>query len=182
MHNFAVTPNYVVFFDQPALFDLDALTATGFPYIWKSENGARIGVLPKGGTDGDVRWFETEACYVFHPLNAFEDEGRLILDTPKHPSVYADADRIFAVGVTLERWTVDLDDGRVGQDVVDATPQEFCQLHPNVLGSAHRYDYTVAIGDDTPMREHVSLSTTCPPGPARTTTSDRVVTRVRIRG
>jgi carotenoid cleavage dioxygenase len=28
----------------------------------------------------DVRWFETDPSYVFHPLNAYEEDGRVVLD------------------------------------------------------------------------------------------------------
>ena len=32
-----------------------------------ASTGARLGVMPRNGTDADVRWFEIEPCYVFHP-------------------------------------------------------------------------------------------------------------------
>ena len=31
---------------------------------------ARVGVMPREGTAADIRWFEVQPCYVFHPLNA----------------------------------------------------------------------------------------------------------------
>ena len=38
-----------------------------------------IGVMPRGGSDADVRWFEVDPCYVFHPSNAWTDgkQGRV---------------------------------------------------------------------------------------------------------
>jgi carotenoid cleavage dioxygenase len=37
------------------------------------EYGARVGLLPRDGGAEDVIWREIEPCFVFHPLNAFED-------------------------------------------------------------------------------------------------------------
>ena len=51
------------------------------PYRWSDEYGARVGVMPRGGTSADVRWVEVTPCYVFHPLNAYEDErGAIVMD------------------------------------------------------------------------------------------------------
>ena len=39
---------------------------------WKPDNGTRIGIVPRGGSNDDVRWFETDNCYVVHFFNAWE--------------------------------------------------------------------------------------------------------------
>src|SRR5206468_3020760 len=35
----------------------------GLPYRWDPKYPARIGVMPREGGNGDVRWFEVEPCY-----------------------------------------------------------------------------------------------------------------------
>ncbi len=45
----------------------------GMPYRWAPERQARVGVLPREGTAADIRWFEVQPCYVFHPLNAYDE-------------------------------------------------------------------------------------------------------------
>ncbi len=47
--------------------------ANGLPYRWAPERQARIGVLPREGTAADIRWFEVQPCYVFHPLNSYDE-------------------------------------------------------------------------------------------------------------
>ena len=69
MHDFSITENYVVFMDLPLALDLELL-ATGIPFRFKRESGARLGVMPRNGPSRDVRWFEIEPCYVFHQVNA----------------------------------------------------------------------------------------------------------------
>ena len=43
------------------------------PTCWNDGHPPRVGVLPREGTAADVRWFDVEPCYVFHPLNAYDD-------------------------------------------------------------------------------------------------------------
>ena len=60
----------------------------GMPYRWAPERQARVGVLPREGTAADIRWFDVNACYVFHPLNAYDEADRIVLDVVRHPSVF----------------------------------------------------------------------------------------------
>jgi carotenoid cleavage dioxygenase len=157
MHDFAITRDHVLFFDQPAVFDLEAAAKTGFPFRWKPENGARVGVLPRGGSGADVRWYETETCYTFHPMNAFEaDDGTIVVDVPKLSSVFDD-DRAGPNGQgkvqTLERWTIDTAAGKVRSELLDDQSQDFCRINESILGSPHRYGYTTAIGRGMPYED-----------------------------
>ena len=85
MHDFAATRNHVIFMDLPVVFDLEEAMKGGMPYAWSETYGARLGVMPRAGTNSDVRWFEIDPCFVFHTMNAFEDEhGRIVLDAGRH--------------------------------------------------------------------------------------------------
>src|ERR1700737_1968427 len=66
----------------------------GMPYRWAPERRARVGVLPREGTAADIRWFEVNACYVFHPLNSYDDDDRIVLDVVRHASVFDSGLRI----------------------------------------------------------------------------------------
>ena len=64
-------------FDVPVLFDLElALQGVALPFRWRPDNGARVGLLPRTGTGADVVWIDVEPCFVYHPLNAFDDGDR----------------------------------------------------------------------------------------------------------
>ena len=71
MHDFQITENYVVFMDLPIVFDLTQLDS-GFPFSWKPELGARLGIMPRYGEASEVEWFDIDPCFVFHTFNAFE--------------------------------------------------------------------------------------------------------------
>jgi carotenoid cleavage dioxygenase len=162
MHDFAITRDNVVFFDQPAVFDLELLGTRGFPVTWKPENGARVGVLRRGGTGADIRWYDTELGYTFHPMNAYErDDGATEVLLPIAPSVFAEPHLVLdeAARQSFQRWIIEPKSGTVHQELIDDTPQDFCRINERLLGSRHRYGYTAAIGaellyDDTRVFKH----------------------------
>jgi carotenoid cleavage dioxygenase len=115
------------------------------PYRWNPDYPARVGVMPRTGTAADVRWFEVEPCYVFHPLNAYDDGERVILDVVRHPKMF-DTHRLGPDEgpPTLDRWTVDLVASKVLEERLNDIGQEFPRVDERVVGRRHRYGYAVA--------------------------------------
>ncbi|MGH3723231.1 MAG: carotenoid oxygenase family protein [Mycobacterium sp.] len=126
----------------------------GMPYRWAPERQARVGVLPREGTAADIRWFEVHPCYVFHPLNAYDETGprgeRIVLDVVRHPSVFASGAHLVPDIRTLDRWTVDLAAGKVTEERLDDTSQEFPRVDERLVGRRHRYGYTVGYAPGSP--------------------------------
>jgi carotenoid cleavage dioxygenase len=119
-----------------------------FPYSWDPRYPARVGVMPREGENRDVRWFDVEPCYVFHPLNAYDDGDTIVLDVVRHPKMF-DTDHLGPNEgpPTLDRWTVDLADGKVRESRVDDRGQEFPRVDERLVGKRHRYGYAPAVGD-----------------------------------
>lgn len=142
IHDFSVTREHVVFYDLPVVFDLERLP---FPYRWDDDYGARVGVMPRDGGDGDVRWFDVDPCYVFHPMNAYDDGGTVMLDVVRHETMFKHS----TIGpndqqvATLDRWTVDLDAGKVREERLDDRGQEFPRVNETLAMSRHRFGYAV---------------------------------------
>ncbi|MGH3922332.1 MAG: carotenoid oxygenase family protein, partial [Pseudonocardiaceae bacterium] len=112
------------------------------PYRWNPGYPARVGVMPRTGGGGDVRWFDVEPCYVFHPLNAYDDGDSIVLDVVRHPKMFAtDFHGPYEGPTTLDRWTVDLADGKVRETRLDDHPQEFPRIDDRLAGRVHRYGY-----------------------------------------
>ncbi|WP_028923715.1 carotenoid oxygenase family protein [Pseudonocardia acaciae] len=121
---------------------------SAMPYAWNPRYPARVGVMPREGGNADVRWFDIEPCYVFHPLNAFDsDDGAgdtVVLDVVRHPKMFAtDFNGPNEGQPTLDRWTVDLADGKVRESRLDDHPQEFPRVDERLTGRRHRYGYAV---------------------------------------
>jgi carotenoid cleavage dioxygenase len=122
----------------------------GMPYRWAPERGARVGVMPREGNASDIRWFEVQPCYVFHPLNAYDDGNRIVLDVVRHSSVFTTGTRLFPEDQSLDRWTVDLVAGKVVEERLDDTRQEFPRVDERLVGLHHRYGYAVGFSNEAP--------------------------------
>jgi carotenoid cleavage dioxygenase len=119
------------------------------PYRWDSKYPARVGVMPREGGAADVRWFEVGPCYVFHPLNAYEDGNGngIVLDVVRHPKMFdTDLTGPNEGGPSLDRWTVDLELGKVREERLDDQCQEFPRVDERLIGRRHRYGYATTIG------------------------------------
>lgn len=118
------------------------------PYSWNPRYPARVGVMPREGGSADVRWFDVEPCYVFHPMNAYDDGDTIVLDVVRHPKMF-DTDHLGPNEgpPTLDRWTVDLADGKVRESRIDDRGQEFPRVDERRVGKRHRYGYAPAIGE-----------------------------------
>ncbi|MGV9676788.1 carotenoid oxygenase family protein [Nocardia sp. NPDC003482] len=117
------------------------------PYRWDPKYPARLGVMPRSGGNADVRWFDIEPCYVFHPMNAYEDGETLVLDVVRYQTMFATDFTGPNEGLpTLDRWEVDLAAGKVRQGVLDDRPQEFPRVDERLTGRRHRYGYAPAVG------------------------------------
>lgn len=143
MHDFAITDRHVIFMDLPVVFDLEMAMSGQMPYQWNDDYGARLGVMPRGGSSADVRWYEIEPCYVFHPFNAFERDGKIVIDVARYPELWrGGADRFAAA--CAHRWTIDPVAGRVGEKPLDDRAVEFPRIDDRRGGLSHRYAYAVA--------------------------------------
>ena len=145
MHDFHLTAGHVVFMDLPVVFDkAQALSGVpGMPYRWTPEYGARLGVLRRDDPHGVVRWFEIEPCFVYHSLNAHEeDDGRaLVLHVIRYDTL-GDGAHVTGHG-SLCRWTIDLVAGTVREDILDDRLAEFPRIDDRLAGLAARYGYAV---------------------------------------
>jgi carotenoid cleavage dioxygenase-like enzyme len=147
MHDFNVTRNNVVFMDLPAVFDLDAAMRGEMPIHWDDDYPSRLGVMPRHGSDADVRWFDINPCYVFHPMNSYEDGDKIVLDVARLSHVWRDSMMDFPMP-ELWRFTIDTATGKVHEEQVDDRPGEFPRVADSVIGLPHRYGYMMGLPDD----------------------------------
>ena len=113
------------------------------PYAWDPAYGARLGVMPRDGSNADVKWIEIDPCFVFHPLNAYETDGAIVMDVARYASLWSESPDDFGAAV-LTRWTIDLASGVVKEEALDDRPIEFPRVDPRREGLHNRYGYAVA--------------------------------------
>jgi carotenoid cleavage dioxygenase len=144
MHDFMMTEDYVVFLDAPAVFDFGAFT-TGEPMLqWKPDCGTRLGVLPRRGQADDIVWVEIDNCYVFHFLNAWNDDNTIVIDGSRlsRMDIGLDAeDGTAAAEGTLHRFTIDLAARTATVERIGELPGDFPRVAPHFEGYRNRYGY-----------------------------------------
>jgi carotenoid cleavage dioxygenase len=137
MHDFAITDRHAVFFDTPAVM-VQGWGAGGLPFRWQEGRGTRIGVVPLGG--GPPRWFDAPACQLTHTANAFERDGRIVVDGIRTDRFLSD---MAPDPPVLYRWEIDLARGVVTQGALGRHPVEFPRVDERRNGRPYRYAYTV---------------------------------------
>lgn len=151
VHDCMITKNYFILLDLPVILDPGVIEA-GFslPYKWHPDYGARVGLLPREGTAEDVTWHEVDPCYVFHPMNGFEDsDGRVVLDVIRHSQMFASDMQGPTDGTsTLDRWLIDPKGGPVKEARLDDQSQEFPRFDERLTGKPYRFGYTAGLGGD----------------------------------
>jgi len=151
MHDFSVTKSRAVFYHLPAVLHMDDLKNPN-TVRWEPSRGARIYVVSRDDAEANVRDYEIEPCYVYHPMNAFDDGNAVVLDIVRYPrlplfdpggenpNVRADE---YPPG-HLVRVRLDLETGKTSETVLDDTPCEFPVTDPRFAMKNYRYGYVAA--------------------------------------
>ncbi|KAL2831857.1 carotenoid oxygenase [Aspergillus pseudoustus] len=81
IHDFAVTENWVVFPMIPQTCDIERMKQGGEHWQWDPNLSVYVGVLPRRGAKGsDVKWFRSPNAFPGHVYNAYEEDGKILLD------------------------------------------------------------------------------------------------------
>lgn len=117
IHDFAITQTQAIFPIFSTTTDLERLRAGGPKWAHDQELTCRVGIMPRDGDVGGMRWFEGAAgASAFHIMNAF-DEGDLV-----HLDIFVSDTNAFPfmreagaidrsqrdIQGAFERWTFDL--------------------------------------------------------------------------
>ncbi|XP_038699168.1 carotenoid 9,10(9',10')-cleavage dioxygenase 1-like [Tripterygium wilfordii] len=78
-HDIGVTERYNVILDFPLYLDINRLMRGGPLIKYNKEGYAKIGVMPRHGDGGSVKWFDVEPNCTFHILNCFEDDSEVVV-------------------------------------------------------------------------------------------------------
>lgn len=146
MHDFVMTARHIVFFDMPAVMDLQAMmTGDGTSISWQPQFPARVGVMPRDGGNDDVQWFELDPFYVFHFVNGWEDDaGRVQVVGCRAPGLLTSFGDEPAGDVTppvLWQWTIDPAAGTIDEQQLDDRPTDFPRINDAYAGTASRFGY-----------------------------------------
>jgi all-trans-8'-apo-beta-carotenal 15,15'-oxygenase len=150
IHDFAITPNYCIFFQNPVSFNpipfLLGFRGAGECVKLEPDKPTRIVVIPRHSKE-PMRFLETRSGFIFHHANAFEQDDTIYIDSicyESFPEVESGSDfrevdfDLLAPG-QLWRFTLNLSEQTVTRRLLEERCCEFPYVHPNHMGRPYRY-------------------------------------------
>ena len=147
IHDFSFTENYIIFLIFPLTVSMERAAKGQFPIGWEPKLGTRFALVPRY-KDAEIRWLQTEACFAFHYMNAYEEGNTIILDAMVADTIPDDATPFQGHSeyypTRLVRWNLNLDSQAVSKEVLDSTPGEMPRMDERFLGQKYRHGYFAA--------------------------------------
>ncbi|HMH27328.1 MAG TPA: carotenoid oxygenase family protein [Steroidobacteraceae bacterium] len=153
VHDFIVTQHYTAFPVLPLTGDIER-AKRGLPaFAWEPEKGAFVGLMPRDANVDAVRWIEVDPVYVFHPANAYEQDGVIHCDMMEYPSAplfpNPDGSRRAPVKARMVHWSINIADthARVVRTPVSDLVGEFPRIDERFAGLRYRHCWHAASVD-----------------------------------
>lgn len=151
-HDIGVTPNYSILHDLPFFQDPQIFKEKGRRVVrFHPDIPARFGVIPRFGSNEDIKWFEAEPCYILHIVNCWEDGDWVIQEGCRQP--YPEYERDPRDGPLASmlsqrrrihryhRWAFNMKTGEVKETEIDDLNTEFPTINTNYYGRKNRYAF-----------------------------------------
>ncbi len=160
-HDMGLTGNYIILHDLPVVFTDSGLRNSRWQ-IRIADQPARFGVVPRNGRGDQVRWFETDSCYIYHVINAWEDGDEVVMTAcmmtpngyPPNPGYgpYAAMVNVLALHAVPVEWRMNLRTGEVTKRQLDDRIGEFPVVNLDMTGVKTRWSYHVSMAPEELQR------------------------------
>ncbi|MDF5724738.1 MAG: carotenoid oxygenase family protein [Rhizonema sp. PD37] len=148
VHDVTFTATSIVVLDLPVTFQPQA-AHTSFPWLWNEKQASRVGLLPLDGDLSKLQWFDAPRCFVFHFLNSYDDDERVIVDVVRHDRMFASNQQGVNEGKpVLARWTIDRRTKRLTESILEERGCEFPRINDAIGGQYYRFGYTAHWGEN----------------------------------
>ena len=159
VHDFAVTRNYVVFMEMPVRFSwLELAAGSGIPFKWDDDAPCRFGVMPRTGTNADVKWFDVPRCFIFHIMNSYERGDEVLVDAARYEHLWVTNSHDFFHPAHLSRFALNMSTGSVAMDRLYDRPMEFPQVNREFWTREYRYGYSLAVDENNDSPERIQYA------------------------
>ncbi|MGB6039718.1 MAG: carotenoid oxygenase family protein [Gordonia sp. (in: high G+C Gram-positive bacteria)] len=125
----------------------DRLPSSGagsLPYRWNRKYPARVGLMPREGGDADVVWIDVDPCFVYHPMNAWDVDGAVVVDLVVHEKSFDRDHQGPTEGAPrLERWILDPVRRTCKRELLLDQAVEFPRIDDRYIGREHASGWVV---------------------------------------
>jgi len=153
-HDMAFTEHYAILNDMPLFWEPDLLAKGLYASRFHPDMSSRLGVIPRRGGPGDIRWFEFDPTYVLHWTNAYEEGDEIVVDgffqgcpEPADAGPNGPKEKMFRflaqdiMQTRLHRWRMNLVTGATSEQDLSDSCTEFGTINSGFGGRPYRYNY-----------------------------------------
>jgi carotenoid cleavage dioxygenase-like enzyme len=154
-HDMAFTEKHSVLMDLPLFWDPELLKRNVHKVTFFPELPSRFGILPRYGSNADVKWFEASPCYIYHVVNAWEDGDEVVMDacrvvdaapqSVKGEGELARMKAFLRLEAQLWRWRFNLATGAVKEEQLDEMKTEWPTINRYRMGRKSRFTYNSCV-------------------------------------
>ena len=154
MHDFGITPDYLVLHIVPSVGSWDQLEQGKPAFMFDTTKEVYLGIIPRRDDmkQEDIRWFKRDNCFASHVLNAWQDGTKVHFLTceaknnmfPFFPDIHGNEFNGMEAMSYLSDWTVDLASNGEDFDSVTRltdTAAEFPRIDDRFAGKRTRYGW-----------------------------------------
>jgi len=160
-HDMGLTENYVILHDLPVVFTEGGMRN----HMWQikvADQPARFGVAPRNGRGDQIKWFETDSCYIYHVVNAWEEGDEVVMTAcmmtpngyPPNPAhgPYASMVNVLALHAVPVEWRMNMVTGEVKKRQLDDRIGEFPVINLDRTGVKTNWSYHVSMAPEELQR------------------------------
>jgi carotenoid cleavage dioxygenase len=159
-HDMAITQNWSILMDLPLYPDPAASAAGRHRLVFDRDLPSRFALIPRHGDASEVRWFEANPCYIYHSINAWEEDAAVVMDVcrvkqpkplPAHASPLSRMLSYLRLDAHVHRFRFDLVSGQTSEQVLDDDNMEFPSIRLDRQGRSTRYAYNMHISPEATL-------------------------------
>ncbi len=152
MHDLAITEHHTILMDFPLMWDPELLAQGRTRVTFRDDIPARFGVIGRHDSGDRIRWFESESCYMYHAINAWEVGEEIVLvgcriENPLRSNDGRPVPQIDVLRLEpyLHEWRFNLTTGTVRERPLDDVMTEFPRMDNRRLGRPSGVAYSPRI-------------------------------------
>ncbi len=154
-HDMAITDNYAVLMDLPLIQDEQARRAGRYKIQFEHTLPSRFAVIPRYSDASKLRWFEASPCYIYHVVNAWEEDDEVVMDVCRmRQGEHAQAQiktplaqmlAYLKMDARIWRYRFNVKTGQTVEGPRDDDNTEFPSIDSRVVGQRNRFTYNAHI-------------------------------------
>ncbi|ACK64450.1 Carotenoid oxygenase [Rippkaea orientalis PCC 8801] len=147
IHDMVLTKNYAIFFDCPLVFNMSKAKANKTPFMWQPEAGTKIILVDRHNPNKKPIYLKTDAFWVWHFMNGFEENNKIIIDFVYYPSINMEShwQAMLSNKSNLQRIIIDQKTHQIVSEKLGDHYVDFPSINTQKLGQTYRFGYTPLI-------------------------------------